>query len=161
MDAFLIELIDELIACLRAITTADGYNYELSDTVDRVKGGDGGITMGDVPFVLLGGFSADPTHGPGATLSEYDDTFTIVWWAYAGAESEDPLDRIKAAIRLANDVITKIQRQHRGRLSPAIGSCTRVLPRLLDVFGDGADVPSGCGVAYGSITIQTNREEGI
>lgn len=164
MGAAVNEFLTEIVAWMR--TNVDGtapYTFDLTvNPEDQVKEGDGGVTVGIVPFVIFGGMSVVPAYGPEATLSEYDTTWEIQWWAYAGAADEYANTRLRAAANLANDVVIAIQRMRNDSVNcPNLFGCTKVIPVLRDTYGDGQDVPAGCGMAYGVVVIQTNIEEGI
>lgn len=156
--AFMTNIRADLYTALRANHT--NFNLSTVSGTHKVLSGDGGLPGFDPPYVLISGGSAVPSY-EGAHLGGYLNTYRWEWFAYAPATGDTADDRIDAAEGLADDVITAIQTAHATNTYTALYICTRVLPTLQDIFGDGIGLPAGAGMAVGFIDVTITREVGI
>lgn len=155
------DIIGAILTALRVDHSALGGTYDLRTSLGqaRVVWDDGALFPPVVPFVTLGGLELRTNYEDGASLGEYGVRGRMTWFGFVQGDLT-PDDRAFAALDLANDVISAIQRAHADP-NNELGQLVRCLVSLEDVFGDGSDQLQGYGVAWGMIEFTRTSVLGV
>lgn len=162
MGAFFRDLLDDIYTVLRVDHATNGGTYDLSSDngTHRVVWGEG-FPKAVVPAVLLSGLQLRTAYEEAANLGEYAVRGRIEWWGIVGAAGLLPEYRALAAVDLANDVISALQRGHADNANGNLFQCEEFLVTLEDVFGDAQDMAPGYAVAWGYIDFLRSSVTGV
>lgn len=151
------DVLSEIIAALRLSTLYQDLTS--SGGTHRVLIADGGLPESLLPVVLLAAPDVDLSHD--ASLREYHVTGTINWWGWAAAPSLDLGQRIQTALELADQVVRTVQTAHATPANVTLYALTQLLPRGIQVFGEGRELPDGAVMCSGQIVYQTDLSLGV
>jgi hypothetical protein len=150
-----------VLAELLTVLRADLGTYDLSTVTGtpRVVIADGGPPQCAPPYVLIAAPVLRSTYD--ANLAEYLVRGEIEWWGYVAPTTSDTEARTYAALDLASEVVSAIETAHADPARTTLHTLTTLLPDLVEVFGDGPEVPPGCGIVHGILTYTAVRTVGV
>lgn len=150
-------VLTELLTVLR--TDLGTYDLSTTSSTPRVVIADGGPPRCTPPYVLVAAPVLRSSYD--ADLSEYMVRGEIEWWGYVAPTASDPESRTFAALDLASEIVAAIETAHASPSRTTLHPLVTLLPELVEVFGDGPEVPPGMGIAHGILTYSAVRATGV
>lgn len=149
-------VLTDILAILRADLGV--YNLSTANGTHKVQLGEGRDPLIRPPFVWIAGPKVRSSNE--AALTEIHKEGEILWRAFAAAPTFSTEARMFAALDLGEEIVGAL---HNGHANPAFSTVfqlTTLLVDINDVYGDGPDLPDGCGCVDGTIRYSTDRPRG-